>query len=845
MPRPHTTTRRRLAAAAGAVGAGAVLSLIPAASGTSGALPGENVTLRAPAATSAVCHRAPRPGEAGIATTPYSAGATAEALTVRTDGGSTGDWDLAVFDHASGRKLAASATASTRERVTVLLAPGQRVDVQGCRLAGGREDLLVGLEPYDLPASVTRASQAGSGGVRLVRVEVDRDADVRRLEALGFDVTHNAAENAVDVVVYGDAQLRELRSAGFEATTVVADLAAADRASQARDAAAPTGRAGGRALPSGRTTYRDYEDFGVEMKQLAANHPGHVRLATLPGLSLEGRPFEGLEIGKDVGRPDDGRPIFLLAGNTHAREWPGGETSLEFALDMARTYAAGTDPRVSSLLERVRIFVFPILNPDGFVVSREAGAAGGFDAGDDASEATTATEAFTDAGAYKRKNCRAQTPATQNTPCALRAPYGVDLNRAYGAYWGGAGSSSQPDTQQYRGTGPFSEPEAVALRTFAGSHQIATFITNHTYTDVGRWLRQPGFDIPNDGVDPTTPDEPRMKALGDAMADATGYVSELGHATLGSLTGPSDDHLYYSQGTYGYTPELRGDNFHTSYASAVIGEYEGKGAKQGRGLREAYIVAGEFAANTADHAVLRGRAPAGATLRLKKTTMLRTSDDEDGDGQKDKEPVVFPETFESTLTVGVAGGYEWHVNPSTRPLAPAPESFTLTCEQPAGTVLQTRTVTVGRGEAPTLDFDQCTSPPPVATATPEPTPVATATPVATPTPAPSATPAPPSAVLRVSIQRPAVSARSTNRRRSIRVRVGLRGGTLTGVRVRVVDGGNRTVFSGTARRLTRSTTIAVKRRRLLRSGARYRVVVTARTAAGKAVVVRKALRVAR
>jgi hypothetical protein len=323
MARPHTTTRRRLAAvtaATGVAGLTAALTLIPGASGTSGALPGENVTVRAATAKTQVCHRAPRPGAAGVATTPYAAGTTAEALTVRTDGGATGDWDLAVFDHASGRRLAASATSTARERVTVLLAPGQRVDVQACRLAGGREDLVVGLEPYELPAAATRTSPDGAGGVRMVRVRVDRAEDVHRLEELGLDVTHNATAGGVDVVLYGDEQLRRLRNAGFEATTVVADLAAADRASLARDAAAPRVRAGTRALPSGRTTYRNYEDFGVDLKQLAADHPGHVRLTTLPGGSLEGRPLEGVEISKDVGRPDDGRPIFLLAGNTHARE---------------------------------------------------------------------------------------------------------------------------------------------------------------------------------------------------------------------------------------------------------------------------------------------------------------------------------------------------------------------------------------------------------------------------------------------------------------------------------------------------------------------------------------------
>lgn len=851
MNRPHgrrPTIRRLALAAAGlaAAGAGVTLVVTPGAVGTAGTLPGENVRLAAAAADpDRRCHAGRAAGVASVATTPYTATGGVQALTVRTDGGARGDWDLAVFDHATGTKLAASATSTTRERATVFLRPGQQVDVQVCRLSGLQENVTVGLDPYVLPAEAVTRTADGAGGIRLVRVRTTPSRDVHALEELGLDVTHNGSADGVDVVVHGDAELRRLRAAGFDATTIVADLAAADRASLARDAAAPRPRAGARALPSGRTTYRNYEDFGTDLKQLAADHPGHVKLVTLQGQSLEGRPFEGVEITAGVGRPDDGRPVFLLSGNTHAREWPGGELSMEFALDMARTFAAGTDPRVTALLQKVRVFVFPVLNPDGFVVSREAGALAGADAGDDSDPLLTTVQAATDAAAYKRKNCRAAQPAQQDTiPCALRAPYGVDLNRAYGAYWGGAGSSDDATTQQYRGPAPFTEPEAIAVRAFGASHQVQTFVTNHTYTDVGRFLRQPGFQVPNDGVDDTTPDETRMKALGDAMGDATGYVSELGYATLGNITGPSDDHLYYSQGTYGYTPELRGENFHTAYADAVVAEYAGVGAKAGRGLREAYIVAGEFAASEADHAVLRGTAPAGATLRLKKTTMLRTSDDGNGDGVKDKDAVVFPETFESTLTVGPSGTYEWHVNPSTRPLASAPEAFTFTCESPAGTVRESRTVTVGRGDAPTLDFDSC-----AAGAAPPATPVSGgpgATPggPAGPGPVPTATPAPGS-TLRAVIHRPSISARRTNRLRRISVRVGLRGGTLTGVRVRVVDGGNRTVLSGAAARLTRSASVRLRLVRRVRAGARYRVVVTARTAAGRTLRLTKALRVTR
>ena len=39
-----------------------------------------------------------------------------------------------------------------------------------------------------------------------------------------------------------------------------------------------------------------------------------------------------------------------------------------------------------------------------------------------------------------------------------------------------------------------------------------------------------------------------MKALGDAMGDATGWTSELGYETLGDITGATEDWNYFAQG---------------------------------------------------------------------------------------------------------------------------------------------------------------------------------------------------------------------------------------------------------------------------------------------------------
>ena len=57
-------------------------------------------------------------------------------------------------------------------------------------------------------------------------------------------------------------------------------------------------------------------------------------------------------------------------GVHHAREWPSGEHAMEFAFDLAMNY--GKNQRITGLVDKVRTVVVPIVNPDGFNLSREA-----------------------------------------------------------------------------------------------------------------------------------------------------------------------------------------------------------------------------------------------------------------------------------------------------------------------------------------------------------------------------------------------------------------------------------------------------------------------------------------
>ena len=579
-----------------------------------------------------------------------------------------GDWDLAVFD-AAGELVAGSAYSGSTELAEGFVRGGDALTVQACRRSAGAELAQLSVQNVALPP-------AGPGRTQLVRVHLPTDAAKELLLALDLDLTEHGREGFLDVLLHGDEDLGILQRSGLRFDTLVEDVPAADRAAAATRLGPPDGT-----MPSGRVNYRRLPEFGDDMKKLAAENPNLVKLITLPHPTLEGRPVEGVEITDGV-QSDDGKPVFLNVGVHHAREWPSGEMAMEWAFELVNTFKAGNE-RTVGLLKKARVIVVPIVNPDGYNLSRETPVDGG--------------TVLTDVGfAYKRKNCRV-TDGALPAPgeCGLDANRnkGTDPNRNYGGFWGGPGASSSSLSDTYRGAGPFSEPETQNMKALVSSNQVATLITNHTYSDL--ILRPPGAKAM-----PAPPDEPLLKELADAMAAENGYTSQPSY-DLYDTSGSTEDWSYYATGGLGYTFEIgrldnvpgygavAGAGFHPPYPQGVVAEWFGK-QPTGGGNREAYYLALESTADEKRHAVITGAGVPGATLRVRKTFTTTTKGGPDG-------PVTFPEDLVSTMEVPASGEFEFHVNQSTRPTAEAPEAWTLTCER-GGRPMGQREVTIARGE---------------------------------------------------------------------------------------------------------------------------------------------------
>jgi hypothetical protein len=493
---------------------------------------------------------------------------------------------------------------------------------------------------------------------RLVAVDTPARADKERLQRLGLDLTEHAGHDYVEVVLHTGADLDRLVGSGLGYDVRIANLTQRE-AENNRVNAAYAATTVVSPLPSGRDSYRTLADYNDDIRSLATIRPSIAKRITLPHQSLDGRTVYGIEIGRDVQAAEDGRPTFVLLGLHHAREWPSGELAMEFAHDLVTNY--GSDARITRLLDRARVIVVPVVNVDGFELSRTDGALVDLR---EADSGGIASILGTPGNAYKRKNCRLVDG--QDTPdgtCRVGSATspggygpGIDLNRNYGGFWGGPGASDVFADPTYRGAGPFSEPEIQNVRELVSSRQVTTLISNHTFSNLV--LRPNGVHpdtIGHDGLPVgNAPDEEGLRALGARMTAANGYANIHGWE-LYDTTGTTEDWSYNATGGFGYTFEIGPDEFHPPFPK-VIDEYLGAGQYAGKGNREAYLAALENTVNTATHSVITGKAPRGATLRLRKQFSSPTW------------AGSFTDRLNTTMKVGTAGKYTWHVNQSTRPV---------------------------------------------------------------------------------------------------------------------------------------------------------------------------------
>jgi hypothetical protein len=439
-------------------------------------------------------------------------------------------------------------------------------------------------------------------------------------------------------------------------------------------------------LPTGRVTYRTLNEINNELERIAKANPERVKRFEMPHKSVLGQTIWGLEITHDV-NASSGKPVFVMTGVHHAREWPTAELTMEFVYDVLKN--DGVDPRFTAMLENVRFIAVPVVNVDGYEMSR-----------------SMLVE-------QKRRNCRMEAgkiPTFAECANPANRGLGVDLNRNYGAFWGGSGANVNPAGDSHRGAAPFSEPEIENMRELLASNQVVVALSNHTPD--AKVLRVPSANeepVPADVV----PYDSLAQLLGGDLKWQAGPWPKIYYTASGTM----EEQAYYSAGTFAFTfenaPNQPGAaHFHPPYAF-VIDQYFGTGAYAGSSSRAGYIRLMEAAANPRLHSVLEVKAPAGATLTIHKSETLETSpllkSDAAGDSTRDA-PIKFTQELISSLVVPKGTDHvTWHVNPSMRPSQHGTEfireAWTVTCTLDGRH--QSVDVVIARGESKPVDLSRC------------------------------------------------------------------------------------------------------------------------------------------
>src|SRR5215212_18541 len=105
-------------------------------------------------------------------------------ISTRLTASEFGDWDLALFDAASGNRLAASESFTSNELAQTFVTAGQKILIQGCLRKGVARTATITTRFSDIQLP------ALDGPSQLLSVKVRSGKDIQRLEALGLDVTH-------------------------------------------------------------------------------------------------------------------------------------------------------------------------------------------------------------------------------------------------------------------------------------------------------------------------------------------------------------------------------------------------------------------------------------------------------------------------------------------------------------------------------------------------------------------------------------------------------------------------------------------------------------------------------
>ncbi|MCP3996883.1 MAG: zinc carboxypeptidase, partial [bacterium] len=160
-------------------------------------------------------------------------------------------------------------------------------------------------------------------------------------------------------------------------------------------------------------------------------------------LTHDGNEMFAIKISNNVGTEEDEPSMFVMA-NQHSNEIGTAIVALKAIEELTTKYA--TDSSIRAIVDANEIFIAPVWNPDGL-----------------------------DYVHFVNNNWR------KNRRPNGGSSFGVDLNRNFSAGWSASCSgSTNPNSGNYKGPAPLSEPESETMQLFAGDQRFAKVLEYHS-----------------------------------------------------------------------------------------------------------------------------------------------------------------------------------------------------------------------------------------------------------------------------------------------------------------------------------------------------------------------------
>ncbi len=376
---------------------------------------------------------------------------------------------------------------------------------------------------YFICASVSSAEAPRRyDGYSEVRTVVRTQAQLQAIERMGIQVNNcHIGLGPLDMVVTKK-QIDDLKQLGLSVQVRIEDVQAVEELRRVQNEGRVAALSTGDPFSDFFLDYRPYTGTNSivwYMNELVLRYPNLASMVNI-GTTLQGRTIWGLRVTNSA---TSNKPGVVYFGGEHAREWITTTVPTYFARHLLSQY--GLDSAVTNLVNNVEFYLIPVFNVDGYEYSRST-------------------------DRYWRKNRRSNGNGT----------FGVDLNRNWSVGWGGAGSSGVSNTETYRGSAPFSEPETQVLRDFFLSRpNIRAQLDIHSYSQLVLW--------PFGYTSTHSPDQSVYSEIGNTMRNlissvfGTPFTAGPVYSTIYPASGISVDWTYAERNILSYTFELRDTGF--------------------------------------------------------------------------------------------------------------------------------------------------------------------------------------------------------------------------------------------------------------------------------------------